>query len=32
LIWLLAKGQEIKGGCITWRSHPARCPSTLAEK
>ena len=25
-------GQAIKGGCITWRSHPATDPGTLAGK
>jgi len=25
-------GPAIKGGCVTWRSHPATNPGTLAEK
>jgi hypothetical protein len=25
-------GPSIKGGCVTWRSHPAMCPGALAEK
>jgi hypothetical protein len=24
-------GPAIKGGCVTWRSHPATYPGTLAE-
>ena len=23
-------GPAIKGGCVTWRRHPATCPGTLA--
>jgi len=26
------KGPAIKGGCVTWRSHPATGPGTLAGK
>jgi hypothetical protein len=29
---LNANGPAIKGGCVTWRSHPATGPGTLAEK
>ena len=25
-------GPAIKGGCVTWRSHPATNPGTLAAK
>jgi hypothetical protein len=25
-------GPAIKGGCVTWRSHPATCPGALAGK
>jgi len=25
-----ANGPAIKGGCVTWRSHPATDPGTLA--
>ena len=25
-------GPAIKGGCVTWRSHPATGPGTLAGK
>ena len=25
-------GTAIKGGCVTWRSHPASSPGTLAEQ
>jgi hypothetical protein len=25
-------GPAIKGGCVTWRSHPATSPGTLAGK
>ena len=25
-----ANGPAIKGGCVTWRSHPATGPGTLA--
>jgi hypothetical protein len=25
-------GPAIKGGCVTWRSHPATGPGTLARK
>ena len=27
-----ANGPAIKGGCVTWRSHPAAGPGTLAGK
>ena len=31
-ICLAANGPAIKGGCVSWRSHPATGPSTLAGK
>ena len=30
--WLAYNGPAIKGGCATWRSHPATDPGTLAGK
>jgi len=27
---IFANGPAIKGGCVTWRSHPATYPGTLA--
>ena len=30
--WLKHNGPAIKGGCVTWRSHPATDPGTLARK
>ena len=27
---MFANGPAIKGGCVTWRSHPATCSGTLA--
>jgi hypothetical protein len=29
---MATKGPVIKGGCVTWRSHPAIDPGTLVEK
>ena len=30
--YLAYNGPAIKGGCVTWRSHPATNPGTLAGK
>ena len=29
---MFANGPAIKGGCVTWRSHPVTRPDALAEK
>ena len=29
---LKPNGPAIKGGCVTWRRHPATCPGALAEQ
>jgi hypothetical protein len=29
---MFANGPAIKGGCVTWRSHLATCPGTLARE
>jgi len=31
-ICLAANGPAIKGGCVTWRSHPGSGPGTLGRK
>jgi hypothetical protein len=33
VMWgITPNGPAIKGGCVTWRSHPATCPGALATK